>query len=115
MIEGSGWAFSFNKYLYEKRIPNERRMIATGSLAATPKILREMDPYTAENSLFIINALKFKGEKPAGEPLLLPDVYTLRSPPCEEAECSTFPQFGFSCDQENGRCLSFSDPIVTQF
>jgi len=109
--EGSGWAFTFNKYLYEKELPNERRMIATGSLAATPKILREMDPYTAENSLFIINALKFTGQKGSEETILLPDVYTLRSPPCEEAECSTFPQFGFSCDQKNGRCLGFTDPI----
>lgn len=82
-------------------------MVVTGSLAATPKLLIEMDPYTRDNSLFIVSVLKYH----VPHEVVIPDIYTLIQPASSEPEAYTFPQFGYTCDQVSGACLSFQDPI----
>jgi len=103
--EGSRWAICFNELLADKKLPNPRRLITTGSIVAPESFFESRwDRYNQENSLFLVVGLPYPEDQPNA--VIMPDVYTI-SKTTENGTFVTFPQFGYKCDGY-GACLSIN-------
>jgi len=100
--EGAGWAVCFYDLLGHKGIKNEKFLIGTAALMASPDFLSSPRP----NSLFLMVASTlpqpYQGQ--------VADVATMihsRAP----ADGISFPAFGYTCDEQATKCLEFRAPL----
>jgi len=101
--EGSGWAYCFNEYLFKKGLPHERRVIGSGVLVANRQLLDRMDSYSRENSLFLTVGNLLPDHLLGGG--MMPDVLPMKY----KEQGTTFPMFGYKCDQRSDGCLGFEE------
>ena len=107
VFEGAAWAACYNEYLFEKKLPNNRRVIVTGALIPKEVFWRRMDPYSKQNSLYLL-----VGNLHQSHELVLPDIWTMQ----KKSKGQTGPQFGYMCNENADQCLGFGTNLfVTLF